>query len=110
MQRLVSIAGVVLVSASVCAADPPGHGPLVRFPERPRLLMPSETKGNVGYHVGGGNPFPHLAEPRTPDEGTWGWDYQGWHLPRRIITGWWHGRRYQGGAGAYKTDGPKLHP
>ena len=34
------------------------------------------------------------GEPRRPEEGTWGWDYQGWLLPRRVISSWWHGRRY----------------
>jgi hypothetical protein len=63
----------------------------------------------VGYAVGGGCPYPRHAEPPTAAEGTWGWDYQGW-LPRWVTLGWWHGR-YQGGTGAYQTDGPKLlHP
>src|SRR5262245_41675295 len=63
----------------------------------------------VGYYVGGGCPFRRCADAPHPGEGTWGWDYQGWLLPRRVILGWWHGRRYQGGTGAYKTDGPRLH-
>ena len=87
--------------------DPPapGHGsaPL------PALALPSESKGNVGYQVGGGTTAPHLGEPRRVEEGTWGWDYQGWLLPRRVIAGWWHGRRNQGGTGAYKTDGPRVY-
>ncbi len=95
---------IALAFTSAVHADPPAHGWF------PRLTLPSETKGNVGYHVGGGNPFPHLAEPRTPDEGTWGWDYQGLHLPRRVMNGWWHGRKVQGGTGAYKTDGPRFQP
>jgi hypothetical protein len=75
------------------------------------LARPSDNGGNVGYLVGGGCPFPHRAEAPTPAEGTWGWDYQGWWLPRRVILGWWHGRRSQGGTGAYRTDGPKvIHP
>jgi len=101
---------IFMVVGAVYASDPPAHGPHVLPQDTPRLAMPSQTKGNVGYHVGGGNPFPHSAEPRTADEGTWGWDYRGWLFPRRIINGWWHGRRSQGGTGAYKTDGPKLHP
>jgi hypothetical protein len=107
---MMAIAVATLASAARVEADPPGHGPLERFPDPPRLLLPSEVRGNVGYHVGGGNPFPHLAEPRTAEEGTWGWDYQGWWIPRRVISGWWHGRRHQGGTGAYKSDGPKFHP
>jgi hypothetical protein len=102
--RCVMLAVSVAIACGVALADPPGEQ------ARPRLAMPSETKGNVGYHVGGGNPSPRTAEPRREDEGTWGWDYQGWLLPRRIINGWWHGRRYQGGTGAYKTDGLKFHP
>jgi len=97
------VLAVAFLVRGAAFADPPGHE------TAPRLALPSETKGNVGYHVGGGNPFPHLAEPRRNEEGTWGWDYQGWLLPRRILNGWWHGRRDQGGTGAYKTDGPKFH-
>src|SRR5258708_271545 len=67
--------------------------------------LPSDTGHNIGYHVGGGASQPHQAEPRRDDEGTWGWDYQGWLLPRRVMNGWWHGRRAQGGTGAYRTDG-----
>jgi len=100
------MSAIVIAACGVASADPPGHGPN----SVPKLTMPSETKGNVGYHVGGGNPYLRFAEPRNEDEGTWGWDYQGWFLPRRILNGWWHGRRCQGGTGAYKTDGPKLHP
>lgn len=68
---------------------------------------PSETHAYVGYYVGGGAPC--CGEPRHPTEGTWGWDYQGCLLPRRVILCWWHGRCYQGGTGAYKTDGPQCH-
>jgi hypothetical protein len=101
-----ALLALAIAAYGVALADPPG--PIIET--GPRLAMPSETKGNVGYHVGGGNPFPHLAEPRRPDEGTWGWDYQGWWLPRRILNGWWHERRYQGGTGAYKSDGRKFYP
>ncbi len=71
--------------------------------------LPSERPGNVGYQVGGGTALPHFGEPRRAEEGTWGWDYQGWLFPRRVISGWWHGRRDQGGTGAYQTDGPRLY-
>jgi hypothetical protein len=30
-------------------------------------------------------------------------------IPRRVTLEWWHGRRYQGGTGAYQSDGPKLY-
>jgi len=79
---------------------------------RPRLFnwaLPSDTGHSLGYHVGGGAGNPRKAEPRRDDEGTWGWDYQGWLLPRRVSLGWWHGRRAQGGPGAYKTEGPRLN-
>ncbi|MEI7685152.1 MAG: hypothetical protein WCL32_09005 [Planctomycetota bacterium] len=64
----------------------------------------------VGYYIGGGAGNPRKAEPRNADDGTWGLDYSGWLIHRRVDLGWWHGRRYQGGPGAYKTDGPKLIP
>jgi len=69
---------------------------------------PSDTGRYVGYYVGGGALNMHKAEPPYWDDGTWGWDYQGGHFRRQIILGWWHGRRFQGGVGAYKTDGPHV--
>lgn len=89
-------------------ADPPEHpsgglGPFHLWP------VPSDTGHYFGYYVGGGNGRPHKAESRRDDEGTWGWDYKGWLIPRRVVLGWWHGQRYQGGTGAYKTDGPHLY-
>jgi hypothetical protein len=71
---------------------------------------PSDTGRYVGYYIGGGSASKHKADGPLPEDGTWGWDYQGW-FPRRIILGWWHGRRYQGGVGTYRTEGPTLlHP
>jgi hypothetical protein len=71
---------------------------------------PSDTGRYVGYEVGGGAPHLSRGEPPLPDDGTWGWDYQGLCLPSRIILDWWHGRKCQGGTGAYETDGPRpLH-
>jgi hypothetical protein len=61
----------------------------------------------VGYYVGGGSAW-HWGEPRKLNEGTWGWDYKGFGLPKHIALQWSHGRRYQGGTGAYKTDGPPV--
>lgn len=58
-----------------------------------------------GYWVGGGTAFG--GGPPCEHEGTWGWDFEGWPT-RRVWLNWSHGR-YQGGTGAYKTDGPKLH-
>jgi len=79
------------------------------FPQEiSRFARPSTNAGHVGYYVGGGAAWWRRSEPPTPIEGTWGLDYQGRLFPRRVILNWWHGRRYQGGTGAYKTDGPKL--
>jgi hypothetical protein len=70
-----------------------------------KWARPTDTGKYCGYYVGGGAAF--RGEPRYPCEGTWGWDYCGWHrLPHRVMLCWWHGRKYQGGSGAYKTDGP----
>jgi hypothetical protein len=71
-----------------------------------RHAQPSNTPSDSGYYVGGGAPF--HGQPRFSDEGTWGWDYSGRFLDRRIWLNWWHGERAQGGAGQYKTDGPRL--
>ena len=76
--------------------------------EQSRLAHPSENPYQVGYYVGGGAATYRHSDGPLADEGTWGWDYQGWLIKRRVILNWWHGRRYQGGVGAYKTDGPKL--
>jgi hypothetical protein len=105
MRRILVILALVLAAAQSRAQAPAECSPRPRW-----LLLPSDTGSYVGYYVGGGCAQPRHAEPRLPDEGTWGWDYQGWFLPRRVILGWWHGRRYQGGTGAYKTDGPQFHP
>jgi hypothetical protein len=72
------------------------------------LAQPSETKGEIGYEVGGGAvPCRGKGEERCAEEGTWGWDYEGHLLPAKINLGWWHGARQQGGSGAYRTDGPR---
>ena len=72
----------------------------------PRALSPHAIPTNgpsyQGYYVGGGSPW--SGGPRQTDEGTWGWDYVGTHLPRNVFLGWNHGQRYQGGTGSYKTD------
>ena len=76
--------------------------------ETSRWAIPSDNGRYVGYLVGGGCALPRRADGPTTEEGTWGWDYQGWLLPRRIILGWWHGRRYQGGTGAIKRMGRRC--
>jgi hypothetical protein len=66
------------------------------------------TSGGIGSYIGGGVSLGR-GDPRRRDEGTWGWDETGSHLlRRRAILGWTHGRRYQGGTGAYRTDGPHI--
>ena len=71
-------------------------------------LLPSTTPGGIGSYVGGGVPLGH-GQPRRSEEGTWGWDETGCHFFRyRTILGWSHGRRHQGGTGAYATDGPYV--
>jgi hypothetical protein len=60
----------------------------------------------AGY-VGGGA----VVDGDGPDQyrdGTWGLDYVGIVIPKRVFLHWWHGRQQQGGAGAYTTDGPRL--
>jgi hypothetical protein len=68
--------------------------------------MPSNTRHYGGYWVGGGLPI--FGDNPALEEGTFGWDYFGLTFTKRIDLHWSHGRRYQGGAGAYKTDGPRL--
>lgn len=72
---------------------------------RPHAI-PSNTRHYGGYQVGGGAPL--LGSDPTLDEGAFGWDYFGLTIPKRVALNWTH-RRYQGGTGAYKTDGPRLH-
>src|SRR5712691_1746294 len=69
---------------------------------------PSFGDHECGYYVGGGAPF--HGDSRCWDEGTWGWDYHGRLFDKRIWLGWHHGRRAQGGVGAYRTDGPRCLP
>lgn len=65
---------------------------------------------DYGYGwVGGGAPS-WRGEPRRVNEGVWGRDYVGVLYLRRVWPNWWHGQRQQGGAGAYRTDGPRLLP
>jgi hypothetical protein len=61
---------------------------------------------SAGYVGGGSGKL--LGEARCIDEGTWGVDYDGLFFRKKIWKQWSHGRRYQGGTGAYKTDGPKI--
>jgi len=73
------------------------------------LAGPSESPHAVGYYVGGGARVKGwVGEERRPEEGTWGTDYSGFLIHKKIELRWSHGRRYQGGAGSYRTDGPRL--
>jgi hypothetical protein len=84
-------------------ADPPCPG---YWPRVSCCAQPSDTGRYRGDYVGGGCPC--CDRPRLPAEGTWGWDYQGCLLPRYPFLGWCRCYRYQGGTGAYKTDGPPF--
>ena len=72
-----------------------------------RHAIPSNTRNYSGYWVGGG--LPTKGDKPQLQEGTFGWDYFGLVFNKRIALRWSHGRLYQGGAGAYQTDGPLLH-
>jgi hypothetical protein len=89
-------------------ADPPLATPAPPLQPVAWWAVPSNNPHYIGYYAGGGAPL-RRSEPRGPDDGTWGWDYRGWLISRRVTLGWWHGRRYQGGTGAYRTDGPHYH-
>jgi hypothetical protein len=71
---------------------------------------PSNTPAYQGGYVGGGAGSSYGGNVRRPAEGTFGWDYVGNHLSRRVFPGWSHGRRAHGGAvPPYVTDGPRYH-
>ena len=126
--RISFLAGLLLVPCPVWAGAwhiPHHHRDGTPEPGRPRALPHtderagcprclahrtdySNTHGGIGYFVGGGAAFGH-GDSRCPNEGTWGWDETGFpHFRRRGTLGWWHGRKEQGGTGAYKTDGVKV--
>lgn len=73
------------------------------------LAGPGESPHAVGYYVGGGARVKGwIGEERRPQEGTWGTDYSGCLIRKKIDLRWSHGKRAQGGVGAYRTDGPRL--
>lgn len=73
------------------------------------LAKATESPHEEGYYVGGGARVrSHYGEERREHEGTWGVDYTGIIVHKKTNLGWWHGSRYQGGVGAYRTDGPRL--
>ena len=72
-----------------------------------KIAIPSNTEHYGSYWVGGGLPI--FGDDPLPHEGTFGWDYFGILFTKRVDLNFSHGRRYQGGFGSYKTDGPR-HP
>jgi hypothetical protein len=117
MWRWWCAAHVLVASVGVVAADPGcggENGPPAEVTHIPKasegqlgrvscLAVPTDTGHYDGYMVGGG--VPCLGGPPCTEDGTWGWDYSGWLLRRRVMLRWTHGRRYQGGVGAYRTTG-----
>lgn len=71
---------------------------------RPRAI-PSQTRHYGGYAVGGGVPL-RGASP-GPEQGTFGWDYFGLTVPKRVALRWSVLPREQGGAGQYRTTGAR---
>ena len=71
-------------------------------------LEPTNAGDSYGYYVGGGGG--HGSGPRCREEGTYGWDYTGIKFPRRVVLGWNHGRKFQGGTGYYQTNDPVEVP
>jgi hypothetical protein len=69
------------------------------------LAHPTRSPNYQSGYVGGGVAWG--GDARYSEEGTWGRDYTGSVLPRRVFLRWGHGRSAQGGTGSYATDG---HP
>jgi hypothetical protein len=70
------------------------------------IAMESYNEHYSGGFIGGGKAIG--GHERCANEGTWGWDYTPFRpMSSRIFLKWSHGRHYQGGTGAYATDGPK---
>lgn len=71
------------------------------------LAATTPNPHDCGYYVGGGARGKQ-GGPRYRNEGTWGWDFWGTLERKHVALNWYHGEKYQGGSGAYKTDGPKI--
>ena len=80
-----------------------GRLPLVRLAAS---SMVSYNEHYSGGYVGGGQGRRRAARAPTRGPGA-GTTRRSDHRPRRIFLGWSNGRRYQGGTGRYRTDGPK---
>ncbi|MFO0966255.1 MAG: hypothetical protein U0793_11820 [Gemmataceae bacterium] len=111
MRKLALIAAALSVVAVDLGAqeiveEAPGAAPVCVQPIH-KWALPSSSPHNFGYYVGGGALSRKRGEQPSEIDGTWGWDYRGWIIPRVDLL-WWHGRRYQGGSGRYQTDGPRL--
>ena len=115
LARSVTLIGLFLLTSSgndARAADPLKQADAWHRSGHPNRVAwwarPSNNHRYDGYHVGGGAAY--RGDARRPHEGTWGWDHVGggW-FQRRVKLDWWHGRRSQGGTGAYKSDGPRRH-
>lgn len=85
-----------------CPMHRAGHPETVAW-----YAIPRNSGRYWGYYVGGGAPV-KKGDPRGVHEGVWGWDWVGRAIQPKVELNWWHGRKYQGGAGAYKTDGPHF--
>lgn len=91
------------IGARLCAQDSGHTMDRAGHPNQVSILArPSANRAYVGYFVGGGSPC--RGSDLLAHQGTWGWDYQGWVWPRWIVLNW--NQRFQGGTGAYRTDGP----
>ncbi len=113
--RLGLLAWAGLLLAAPLWGDPPADCDLAHqragYPQSISwMAKPSDTGRYIGYYAGGGCAPPWRAHPGGLLDGTWTWDYQGGIVKRRVVLGYWNGRRYQGGIGAYKTDGPIVLP
>ena len=104
------LAGLLTLSSGCCLCScrrPHEDRERAGHPEEvAKCAAPSDTGAYVGYPVGGGAPC--RGDGPCVEDGTWGWDYEGRWVPSKVILGWWNGRRYQGGEGAYKPDGPRV--
>ena len=70
------------------------------------LATESFNRRYSGDSIGGGQAFG--GQGRCANEGTWGWDYTPFRpMSRRFFLGYSHGRRSQGGTGAYNAEGPR---
>jgi hypothetical protein len=117
-----ALAGALLTAAlwlgAACGQEPATEAPSPEAPAAgaPHAACPPAALPPVAHwaqpsitpaYVGGGCPHNRGGEPRCATEGTWGWDWSGWCLHRKVDLLWWHGRRCQGGVGAYRSEGPE---